>query len=359
MLDRTVNTPKDGQGGDHSPAGDWQPLDLETIAPERVAALNGVYHHLSAARIRLARTIEVTPRWRTGEPAIAEAWTLAIGIDEGRGELILPEKLLARLLAEIDPALQFSALPEGLRALLVEYGLRAGLEAIEAALGWRLTIRSASPGSRPLAGSADALSVSFVTEIAGGGQFWCALRLDPERLMRLSGYLRTLAEKAHASLDMPLPVRLRWALSELTLAELRGLKPGDIVLVDASCPQPGLAVAVIGEHLVAPVELSRAGYRFGSAPRQAHVSNFGWSLDRRRLGEGGEGALGSVPLRVFFEYGSTEVSRSMAAELRGGSVLGLARPLEEGLDIVAGGLRIGRGEPITIGNAVGVRVTRI
>ena len=66
-----------------------------------------------------------------------------------------------------------------------------------------------------------------------------------------------------------------------------------------------------------------------------------------------------VLFNVFFELGSFDIDRNTLAELKPGAVLALARPLEEGLDIIIGGVRIGRGELTTIGDSHGIRVTRI
>lgn len=357
MLDHTLSAPPSDGAASRPASGEWQPLRLATLAPEHCEALNAAYRQLGGRKVPLARNVRASIHWRQSEPAIADPWTLTIGINDGRAELILPEKLLGYILAAADPGLRFAALAEKLQPLVVEYALRDALEALEAAWDSRLAVLAVSPG-RPAATPPGMVSLPCLTELRGADPLWCAVRLEAERLPRLAGHFRSIAEAA-PRIDMPLPLRLRWASVELTRAELRSLAPGDIVLVDASCPQPGLALAVIGEHLVAPVELSRMGYRFGSQPQRGSASSFGWGLDRPPLGPAEDAAPGALPMRIFFEYGRMEIDRSAAAELRGGTLLPLVRPLEEGLDIVAGGVRIGRGEPVTIGTAVGVRVTRI
>ena len=62
---------------------------------------------------------------------------------------------------------------------------------------------------------------------------------------------------------------------------------------------------------------------------------------------------------VHFEVGRLELSLGEIRRLAPGAVLPLMRPLDEALDIVANGRRIGSGTIVRIGDAVGVRVTRL
>jgi flagellar motor switch/type III secretory pathway protein FliN len=63
-------------------------------------------------------------------------------------------------------------------------------------------------------------------------------------------------------------------------------------------------------------------------------------------------------VRQKFCLGS-ELDRNAVPQLNPGAVMTLARPLEEGVDIVVDGVRIDRGQITTIGDAIGVRVTRL
>jgi type III secretion protein Q len=186
--------------------------------------------------------------------------------------------------------------------------------------------------------------------------------LSPGQLVALASYLRPLAEPAVPRIDVPLPVRLRWGRVDLTLAELRSLRPGDIVLLDHACTQPGIALAVIGEHLAAPVELLRTGYRFTGQPRRAAGSGYEWAIDDGQKTNTSPpvdaNGLDSVALAVFLEFGRFELDRSAVAQLRSGRELPLIRPLEAGLNIVAGGVIVRRGEVTAIGDAIGIRITR-
>lgn len=73
----------------------------------------------------------------------------------------------------------------------------------------------------------------------------------------------------------------------------------------------------------------------------------------------GDSDLNSLPVSVVFEMGRLEMSVGEVRQLAPGVMLPLARPLEEILDIVVNGKRIGRGSLVRIGDGLGVRVTRL
>ncbi len=363
MLDNGIPAQPHRQNGalQRSDDSGLQSLLLETISPESCDALNEAYAIRSVVGLSLGnRALSLSPVWLADEPVIAEAWAIKIDADDRQLDVILPQKLLELIIADLDPNIRLPALSDAIRPLLLEFALRSGLEALEAALGCALSIRSVSR-VRSQAGSPEQVMLPFRIELERMGPSWCVLRIYPEQLRELVGYLSNMAEQDHPPVDLPLPVCVRWASVNLTLAELRSLAPGDIVLVDESCKQAGLAVAVIGEHLIAPLELLRNGYRVSGQPQRAAISGFEWSLNSQPHYHAAaiDAAPEQVPVRLFFEFGRFYLERSAVSQLKAGALLELARPLEEGLDLVAGGVRIGRGEVVSIGSAVGVRVIRL
>ena len=69
--------------------------------------------------------------------------------------------------------------------------------------------------------------------------------------------------------------------------------------------------------------------------------------------------LASAKVRVVFELGRNELSVEEVSRLAPGMVISLARPLEEALDIVINGKRVGVGTLVQIGDSIGVRVVRL
>ncbi len=66
-----------------------------------------------------------------------------------------------------------------------------------------------------------------------------------------------------------------------------------------------------------------------------------------------------LPVQVVFQAGQLEMSLSELDRLAPGVVLPLDRPVEEALDIVVNGKRIGRGGFVKVGDTLAVRVTKL
>jgi type III secretion protein Q len=122
-------------------------------------------------------------------------------------------------------------------------------------------------------------------------------------------------------------------------------------------------VAVIAEHLVAAVELTAAGGQLVTAPMRGRGSAWEWSMENvsgKPSGDGEQnGVLDDLPVKLVFELGRVELSLREIRQLAPGAVVALARPLEESVDVVANGRRIGRGNLIQIGDSLGVRLARL
>jgi len=141
------------------------------------------------------------------------------------------------------------------------------------------------------------------------------------------------------------------------------LSPGDVVLAEQSCRTPRAAVAVIAEHLVAPVALTQAGGELATAPTRGRGSVWEWSMESAadkpsRDGEE-DGVLDDLPVKLVFELGRVDLSLREIRQLEPGAVVALARPLEESVDVIANGRRIGRGNLIRVGDSLGVRIARL
>jgi type III secretion system YscQ/HrcQ family protein len=352
MLDRASPVSRDS----------FRRPQLDTLSAATCGALNAIHRIGGLAPLQLgARTVRLAPRWQAQPVRVADPVSIGLRIDDEAGELIVPEKLLDRVLADLEPNLRLASLSDEFRPILVEYALRGAFDALERGTGCRLSVDAVRQGRAPSADSRLG-TAQFIADLHDFGQAPCLLRLPAAQFARLAGHLGGLAEKAPPRIDLPLPVRLRWGRVELTLAELRSLQAGDIVMLDQTCRQPGIALAVIGEHLIAPVELLRTGYRLTGQPQRAAKGGGEWALDRqsaetRRLSDAQ--GIDDIPLSVFIEFGLLELDRSAVAALRSGSQLPLARPLEAGLDIVAAGTRIGTGEVTMIGDAPALRITRL
>ena len=69
--------------------------------------------------------------------------------------------------------------------------------------------------------------------------------------------------------------------------------------------------------------------------------------------------LDDLPVRLVFEFGRVELSLGEHQRLAPGALVPLTRPLDEPLDIMANGRRLGRGALVQIGDSLGVRIVSI
>jgi type III secretion protein Q len=137
----------------------------------------------------------------------------------------------------------------------------------------------------------------------------------------------------------------------------------DVTLADLQCQPDNAAVAVIAEHLVIPVELSPAGIVVTARPLRGRGSSWEWSMGNPTEFSGPTGLhdadLDDLPVRLVFEVGRVELSLGELERLAPGALVPLARPLDEPLDIMANGRRLGRGTLVRIGESLGVRIVSL
>lgn len=340
---------------------DIRPLELETIPPQQVEALNAFYRPRPSLKFQFAgRNVRLSPTWLEEEPDISDPYTVTIKMDGHMAELVLPKSILELIFAHLDPSIPFDDLYADHRAIVLECVSSMALEKLEADLECTLSIVTVARGPNRWGGS-DVPLLPMVLQIQGIGIAWCLLRLEPAYLLRFANLLNRAGGSKRPWLDVPAKICVRWASVRLSLEEVQTLKAGDIIMLDHTCGQPGVAVAVVEDHLIVPVALTQNGYRVTGMPRPAYGSGLEWSLPATHMTESDmvDASLGSVPLNVFFEYGRLHSSLQQIRTLSTDHVYPLVRPLQDGLDIVVNGATIGRGELTKIGNGIGVRVTRL
>lgn len=72
-----------------------------------------------------------------------------------------------------------------------------------------------------------------------------------------------------------------------------------------------------------------------------------------------ESGLSSLKIRVVFQCGQMELTASDIQSLAPGAILPLERSVQDMVDIVANGKRIGSGELVKAGDKLAVRVIRL
>ncbi len=69
--------------------------------------------------------------------------------------------------------------------------------------------------------------------------------------------------------------------------------------------------------------------------------------------------LDDLPVRLVFEAGRVEFSLGELQRLAPGALVPLGRPVDEPIDIMANGRRLGRGTLVQIGDGLGVRIVSL
>lgn len=257
-------------------------------------------------------------------------------------------------LSRQDGLLEFHKLPPPRLAAVVEFFLADFVEALEDRIGRRLTLNS--------------ISTTGTDKIAPNFGFSCTIgnlkapmigSFDLNTLMDLSVWASFLPSRRSRSLLTT--VALRRGYCELTLQELRRLVVGDGLVIEGGPDIP--CAAVVGERLVAPLDVREGTAVLLSAPRPAFTAmrHFMNSATPEHDYEAAprEGDIGSILIKVVFEIGRQELLVSEVDKLTEGYTFTLDRQPRQLVDIVAQGRIIGRGEITTHDDLPIVRVTSL
>lgn len=326
------------------------------IEPGDAAVFNAVYTRRPAIDTTLGGLrAQIGPAWAPPDERGPERSSITLTIDTMRARLTLDTALAQALLSTAGEGLSLMRLAPAHAGLLLEFALKDALMRLEGAAKTRLSVLDVDGEVQPIP---DSVSLRFALAVEGFGTSWAWLTLPRRLASRLAALLSSLRMPRAAVLDASLPVALRTGHVMLALSQLQGLAPGDIILAEESCP-PETAAAVIAEHLTAPVELTADGARLVAAPSPLARSSLAWSGGPPQIADGRfEGAAEGIPVRIFFELGRHSITVSELGHLAPGMMI--AAPREDRLlDIVAGGRRIGRGEPVSIGQGRGLRVAQL
>lgn len=72
-----------------------------------------------------------------------------------------------------------------------------------------------------------------------------------------------------------------------------------------------------------------------------------------------ESDIEAIPVRLVIELGHIDSTLGEISSLAPGSILPLALPVNQAVQLVANGRRVGYGALVRIGDSLGVRVTRL
>jgi type III secretion protein Q len=336
-------------------------LVLPVIPVAAIEPVNAFYRSRPAAAFSLAgHAVAIAAAWPSAPDDGSDRCRLDITVDGDHGALIVSRRLVKALVGELDPGQDMDHLDPDRLALVLELALSEALSKLEAELGSRLAIESVGP---PGAAASGAVSLAFEISVDSVDASSGELLLPPRHAARFAQFVNRHAADAVPPIELPVPARICVAATTCSVGEIATLSPGDVVMADDCCRQAHTAVAVIAEHLAAPVKLTVAGAQITAAPLRAKNSSLEWSMengsDRSQTEVLEKTELDDIPVKLLFELGRVELSLAEVRQLAPGAVIPLQRPLEESIDISANGRRIGRGSLVQIGDNLGVRITRL
>ncbi|MDQ0456387.1 type III secretion system cytoplasmic ring protein SctQ [Rhizobium paknamense] len=261
---------------------------------------------------------------------------------------------LKLMVQRLEPMLAWERLPPEGMAAVVEHLFAGVFEAAENQCGQPLALLAITSEA-----PADFMP-NWGFDISWNGlTAHAALKADAEVHASLLRWAALLPRRSLRHL--PAWVAIRRASAEVTLSQIRALKPGDGILLGLQSPDMAVAVteeryaahciirsegAVLGERLLAPILGSKRHF----------MAN---DLDDTDVNDKQISGLSDIPIRLVFEAGRLELPLRDLESLGEGHVFPLERPLTDAVDIVANGHVIGRGEMIMVDGLSAVRVTAL
>src|SRR4051812_15734309 len=302
--------------------------DIPFVPWPHLAVLNAFYRRRRALEATLAgQPVTITTTWpMRGGDDVTDRHVIDLKIDAAEGEICVPRRLLDALVATVDPTLSLDRLGARCAAIVIEFALSEMLAAVETSVGCRLSLVATHP-DRPGRGKGERVPLAWELGFDGGAVSTCELFLTPRDAERLTHHLDRCADAEKSVIDLPFALCLRTAAATITAGEIERLALDDVVLADVEC-RPDTAIAVIGEHLVVPVELTPAGIVTAARPIRGRGSSWEWSMDNPTEFSGPTGLDDSnfddLPVRLVFELGRVELSLGEIQRLAPGALVPLA-----------------------------------
>ncbi|RVB80615.1 hypothetical protein EN885_01650 [Mesorhizobium sp. M6A.T.Cr.TU.014.01.1.1] len=330
-----------------------EPLELTQVAAIYLDVLNAFYRRRRPVEIAVgAESVTIEAVWPL---LVGQEPSSKIGVEiaGSKASLGLPRAQLDKWLVRADPTVDLERIAPGHAALLLESFLASELSWLEAKLGEAIALDSVNGRNKTASPP-----FGFVVN-SGEGAFSCALRFDNAGHAAAIGELLNAISGEGASLPdkVPVLVSLWRGAVEVSIGELQSLRPGDVVLLDGI---GSTALLVIGERLVAPVELIDAGPRLMASPCQFNGSRWEWIMNQKTAPDAvqtlDDAALDDLPVSLVFELGRTMLPIGEIRQLGAGTIVPLPGLESETVDVIANGKRVGRGEIVRIGECLGVRL---
>jgi type III secretion protein Q len=288
-----------------------------------------------------------------------ECQTVYVRMDDNTGfELSLENALLLQLTAEVMPCEELLCLPADIRAVAPEVSLEKILDQIDRHGGSRSSIRE--PAQSQEHGPVDRSLLLALTRQEDGYRSIARIRTDGGGMAWLAARLGRLPHRIDHRLDgLPFAGRVEAGRTVLSLAEIRGLSPFDIVLADGSFNRdlPDVFIrfsnrCVLAASVVHPRKILVQDIR----PNE--MESPGMTHDPKETPEQSGPSLEELPVELVFEIGAMRLTLAELKRIQPGYTLQPDVPINgsEPVTIRANGVAVGRGEIVQIEDRLGIRI---
>lgn len=280
-------------------------------------------------------------------PSVAtDMITFALWLGGQTGRLRTPAELVARLLATLDPAARAA---QGTAAcLLLELALEPALQTLEQRFPDLSLALSADSGERD-GGIAFGLSCAM-----DGACFITRVELPLAAAAQLAGALDLLQPQRQRLATLPIPLAIRCGAVTVSLAALRSLRIGDALLPEVL--NLGEPLLIAGERFCWHAQRSADALSVITARQILQEAS---RMSATAITNDDTASLDELPIRLTFEFGRLELTLAELEALGPGHVFALGRNLRGPVDILANGKRFGIGDIVSVGDALGVRITQL
>ncbi len=340
---------------------DWALANFETVSAAEVNAFNAFYQRDLGAPILIAGDdVVILPQWGLSSEAVEACNHITFTLGSATGAVLLPRALVESWLLRTDPAVVMSKLAPQHAALLLEACIADELQWLEQILGQEIRLQQVNPAP---VGDIDRPFTFTLGTAKGrlGGAIGFSEPCDAEQIAMLLSKQRT--GKRRLPSQMPLNIRLLIGAVRIGSLQLLSLRPGDVVIIDDFTAEAEKGLLLVGNHLIAPVELSEPHCRLRAPLIPIIGSRWEWIMEGK-VSDATDMDLQDddfegVPVSVVFELGRATMPLGKLSQLAPGAVVPLLDTSRAIVDVIANGKRVGCGEIVRIGEGLGVRLIRM
>lgn len=328
---------------------------LQSCAPQWVELHNRLHRH----RTGLAGEFGGQPigvRWASALQPSPATFDVHLSLDGAALMLQLPTDAVEVLtLGNLSPE-QLKGLTG---SMLVELALLELIEPLEQLSGHTLHVVDGPRADQP---TTYPLSMMWQVHIAEHSPWAVPLHLSAEAARLVARLLEQyISAEAHALTPLHLPLTVDGGEAQLNIAELRSLRPGDVVMLD-DWPQAQVRLVLDG-RLQARAERNGATVTLLEQPiavtltKEHRMTESVVSASQSQApGSELDATLDQLPLKLVCQVGSVELSLAQLRELGEGSLVQLSPQLDDRVDLMVNGRRLGQGQLVKIGDGLGVRL---